>query len=380
MTDHSFHAHTHPRGIRLMWLLAGAYALVVCYASLQPFTGWRTPPEDLRGFLSAPWPRYITVVDVTLNIIAYLPLGFLTATAARSRHGAGGAVLFALFGCAVLSITMEALQLFNPMRVASNIDVMTNTLGALIGSMAAPLFAPSRRLGVALTRFRNAWFAPGPLPDVALVIFALWVVAQLNPVTALFGTGNVRNTFDLPAWFQHTPRLFVSTEALVVSLNLLALGLLAGVFTRERGQSYALVGMMVGAGLVVKTGAAVLYSKPAGPLAHLTPGVLLGMGCGIAILYPLLKLPRRLLATAGIACLLGALAIVNLGPDNPYQNMPPQIMIGSTSHVVNLSDMTRALSEIWPVFAIVCLAIAAGARNRNAGLRRGSEDGATPVV
>jgi VanZ family protein len=363
------HAAVAQRGVRFAWILAGAYTLVICYASLQPFSGWRMPPEDIRGFLSAPWPRYITLSDVMLNVIAYLPLGFLLATAARSRYAAGGAVLFALGACTMLSITMEGLQLFIPSRVASNIDVMTNTLGGLIASLAAPLFAPSRTLGSAVTRFRQAWFAPGPNADLALVLLALWVAAQLNPLAPLFGTGDVRDTFSLPAWLMHTPRLLLSTEALVVLFNLLGLGLLAGVFTWRREQSYALVGMMVGAGLVVKTAAAILYSKPVGPFAHITPGLLLGMGCGVALLYPLLKLPRRLLATAGIACLLAALAIINLAPSNPYQNTPRQIAIGSTSHVVSLSDMTRALSEIWPLLALICLIIAAGTRSRAAVAR-----------
>ena len=49
-----------PRPMRLASSLAVAYLLVIAYASLQPFTGWWIPPEEIRQFLTARWPRYIT--------------------------------------------------------------------------------------------------------------------------------------------------------------------------------------------------------------------------------------------------------------------------------------------------------------------------------
>ena len=71
------------RGFQLAWILALAYLLVIVYASLQPFRGWRFPPSDILRFLTAPWPRYITLDDVLINLIAYVPLGFLLASHLR---------------------------------------------------------------------------------------------------------------------------------------------------------------------------------------------------------------------------------------------------------------------------------------------------------
>src|SRR5690606_5845131 len=61
------------------WPLAGAYVLLVVYASLYPFANWRDqqiPPWD---FLFAEWPRYWTAFDLGANVVGYIPLGFLVA-------------------------------------------------------------------------------------------------------------------------------------------------------------------------------------------------------------------------------------------------------------------------------------------------------------
>src|SRR5262245_13486204 len=66
-----------PHAVRLAWILAAAYLLVIIYASLLPFRGWRFPPDEILNFLGAPWPRFITLQDVFVNFAAYIPLGLL---------------------------------------------------------------------------------------------------------------------------------------------------------------------------------------------------------------------------------------------------------------------------------------------------------------
>ena len=66
-------------------MTALAYILVIIYASLQPFVGWRALSGDFGNFLFEPWPSWITVDDVLFNFVAYLPLGFLLALALRTR-------------------------------------------------------------------------------------------------------------------------------------------------------------------------------------------------------------------------------------------------------------------------------------------------------
>ena len=58
-----------------------AYALLIVYASLNPFSGWHDPAISPFDFMLAPLPRYIVAFEVGANIAAYIPLGFLVVLA-----------------------------------------------------------------------------------------------------------------------------------------------------------------------------------------------------------------------------------------------------------------------------------------------------------
>src|SRR4051812_34755646 len=105
--------HRAPRGV-LSRILAIAYLVVIAYTSLQPFRDWWIPPEEIRTFLSAPWPRYITLEDVIVNICAYVPLGFLLARAFMAGFVAPRAVLISAALALLTSVTMESIQMFMP--------------------------------------------------------------------------------------------------------------------------------------------------------------------------------------------------------------------------------------------------------------------------
>src|SRR5687767_6575575 len=84
-----------PHTVRLAWILAAAYLLIVADASLQPFRGWRVPPEEVLHFLGAAWPRFITLQDVAVNVAAYVPLGFLLSVGCGARYGTAQGVVAA---------------------------------------------------------------------------------------------------------------------------------------------------------------------------------------------------------------------------------------------------------------------------------------------
>lgn len=349
---------SRPRRLNLAWVLAVAYLLVIAYASLQPFSGWWQPPPEIRRFLSAPWPHYITLEDVLVNIVAYVPLGFLVARALMRRVRPVAAVsAAALFACAT-SIAMETTQMFLPTRIASNVDVLTNSLGGLLGALLAPLFAPWRIAGIRLARVRRAWFVYGQAADVGLVLLCVWLLTQLNPTAQLFGTGNVRGTLDLPAVFIHTPQLLFTAEASVAALNVLALGLTTAALTRERMPKAPAIGLLLAAAFAIKTLAAVFILKSAGPLAWLTPGVATGVVVATLLLYALARVPKRAQWILASVCFAAAIAVINLAPENPYQSTPPQFLIGPT-HLLSFSAIVSALSELWPFLAVVYATAAA---------------------
>ncbi len=328
------------------------------YASGRPFRGWRVPPEEVAHFLTAPWPRYITLDDLLVNVGAYIPIGFLLALALRPHVRNYRAVLLGIACGIALSVGLEYMQTFLPGRIASNVDVITNSLGTIVGALAAPLFGPTRQLGQRLFRLRDRWFAPGMFADAGLVLVALWLLTALHPTAQLFGTGDVRATLDLPIFVLHKPHIAVASEAAVVCLNLLGIGLLVASVLRPEARYVRVIGIIAAVALLMKAvGAAGV--KPASLWSWLTPGVTLGLLLGAALLHAAGRLRRRTAALCGAFTIAAAVIVINAAPGNPYHSVPPQFLTGSASHFLSYSGMVRALSEVWPLLAMAYLTAAA---------------------
>src|ERR1035437_7073246 len=139
------------------WPLALVYAGLIVYASLYPFADWRDQGIAPWAFLAAPWPRYWTGFDIAINVLGYVPLGFLLALSAlrsgRSQH----AIAFASLATLVLSLAMESLQSYLPARVPSIVDLGFNALGGWLGALLAWAL---ERLGIVArwSVFRARWF------------------------------------------------------------------------------------------------------------------------------------------------------------------------------------------------------------------------------
>jgi hypothetical protein len=267
--------------------------------------------------------------------------------------------VFAAAGCTLAtSIAMECVQMFMPSRIASNVDVLTNGLGGLIGALASPLFAPTRGLGMRLAHLRQQWFAYGLAADVGIVLVCIWLVTQLHPNAQLFGTGNLRDTFDLPTWAIHTPQLLVATEAAVAGLNLIGVGLVLYALGRPTVPRGFAVAAVLGVGLAGKTLAAFTFAKGTPPFAWVTPGVLIGVLTSAVVLYGLTHARRRVQWIVAGFSFAAAVAVINIAPDNPYQSVPPQLLAGPT-HMLSFSAIIRALSELWPFLAIIYTATVA---------------------
>lgn len=350
--------------VRLAWILALAYLLVIGYASLQPFGGWRWPPEDILYFFSAPWPRFATPQDVAVNFAAYIPLGLLLSIGWGARYGPARGAFAATLAAALFSVTMEAVQMFLPARIASNVDLLANILGALLGAMAAPLLAPAQPIGGKIHSARHRLFIEGMPADAGLLIVGLWLITQFHPTAQLFGNGAIRATFSLPPYANHTPGFALAAEAAVVLFSLLGVGLMLSAFVRNRDRSMLVIGTVIGTALVLKIVSAVALVRASAPLAWLTPGVLLGLGAGWLLLLGVVRLPRSAQLAIAATCIVAATLAINLAPDNPYQSVPPRLLARGASHFLNFSGIVRALSELWPLLATGFLLYALAARNR----------------
>ena len=351
-----------PHSVRLAWILALAYLLVIAYASLQPFRDWRAPPEEVLHFLFSAWPPYITLRDVAVNVAAYLPLGFLFSIACGGRIGPARGAMAATFAAALVSLSMEAAQMFLPARIASNIDLLANTLGALLGSMAAPLFAPTRILGGKLHAARHHLFRDGMKAEAGLAIVGLWLITQLHPTAQPFGSGGIRATFNLPAYLAHTPSLALGSQAIVVLLSLTGVGLMVYALMRDAARPLPVIATLIAAVLLIKIFTAVVFGLASAPVAWLTPGVMLGLLIGSALLYGAAHLPRLAQLIVAAGCIAAATVAINLAPVNPYHSVPSLLLTRGTSHFLSFSSIVRALSELWPLLAIGYLAWVLGAR------------------
>lgn len=341
-----------PHTVRLAWILAVAYLLVVVYASLHPFSGWRSPPDEILFFLGAPWPRYITLQDILINVGAYVPLGLLLSVGFGARHGAARGALAAALAAVAFSLAMEAAQMFLPARIASNVDLLANGFGALLGATAAPLLSPTRILGGRLHAARHRLFVEGVIADTGMVIAFLWLLTQFHPTVQPFGSGYLKGTLDLPAYFVHTPGLAFLSEALVVFFNVLGVGLLLSAVMREDAHPFRVIAALIAAALAIKAYTAAELVKLTAPLAWLTPGVLAGLAGAGGVGYAALRLPGTAQIAVSALCIAAATAVINLAPENPYQNVPPRLLARGASHFLSFSGIVRALSELWPALAV----------------------------
>src|SRR5262252_4651500 len=114
-----------------------AYLLLVIYASLHPFSGWRDRGLPVFAFLTAPFNRPVPAFDVAANVLGYIPFGFLAVLAAYPRLRGGSGLAFGVACSVLLSFALETLQVFLPTRTASNLDLIANGGGGALGAVAA---------------------------------------------------------------------------------------------------------------------------------------------------------------------------------------------------------------------------------------------------
>ena len=339
-----------------------AYVLLVAYASLYPLAGWRAPAGSAFAFLFAPWPRYVTAFDVGANFLGYLPYGLLCALVLRPRLAMGGATLSAALSAAALSLSLEALQSFLPARIPSNLDVLANIAGAACGGLTGAGLAPALLGGGPLRRLRAATLVPGAATDLGLTLLGLWLFAQLNPATLLFGTGDLRDLFAASGE-RHAAELFVSAEAATAAANLVAVALLASAMARPQAPLLRLVALLIGIALLVKTLAFAILMQAEHVFAWLTPGAQLGLAAGAALALAALRLPRTARLALAAVLLMAATVLVNLSPPNPY--FAATLKVWEQGHFLNFNGLTHLVSAAWPFAALAYLVYLAASRLRD---------------
>jgi len=344
---------TSGRRSRLVRYLLTGYTLLIAYASLYPFHAWREPAEPLLAFLPAPWPRYYTLSDVMLNVLGYVPLGFLLALALSPLIAPRAAAVVATLAGTLFCLGMETIQQFMPERVPSNLDLLANGLGTLIGALLAVTVGERWVLSGHLYRVRQRVFRRGAVVDAGFFVLLLWLFTQFNPELWLFGNGDLRWLVPVSPNLQFSPASYRWLETGVTACNLAAICLMTATLARPHGRiGGPLLGLVMTA-LALKSAAALTLFVPGDAGLWLTPGSMLGIPAGLALFLALLPLPRQGRLVASVLLLLCGVALVNIAPDNPY--LEAAVQTWQHGHFLSFSGLTRLVSTLWPLVACAYL-------------------------
>lgn len=346
------------------WPLALIYVVLVVYASLYPFEGWRDQGIAPWAFLASPLPKYWTGFDVAANVVGYVPLGFLLALSAMCRGGGTQvrAVLLATGAAFGLSLGMEMLQSYLPVRVASNVDLALNVAGAWLGASIAWVL---ERLGAIdhWSRFRDRWFVQDARG--ALVLLALWPVALLFPASVPFGLGQVFERLEaaLAEWLEDTPflewlpvrdielqPLVPGVELLCVMLGALIPCLLAYCVVRTAGRRLLVMLLALAMGVLATALSAALSWGPVHAWAWLSAPVQAGLVASLVLALVALPLPRRGCAAVLLLALAVHLSLLNQAPASAYFTQTLQTW--QQGRFIRFNGLAQWLGWLWPYAAL----------------------------
>jgi VanZ family protein len=351
--------------------LALAYGVLVLYASLYPFTGWRWPPGLAALSLALlPWTSWHYAFDIWSNVLGYMPLGLLIAIAAlRSAWP-----LRAAIGCAVLlppllSYCCEVLQHFVPGRVPAMEDFISNSAGAALGAMLAWL-ASAMGLVSRWTAIRRRWFAFDGAG--ALALLTLWPLGLLFPAPVPLGLGQVgerlrewlanllagvpwasdlHSVLNAPA--PPAQPLRALAEGLIVALGLLAPCVVAFSVMRPGWRRAVMVLSALVLGMAGMTISTLLNFGPNHAVGWLAPAVVPGLGLGALLALALVPLPTRLVAGVGLVAITGLVVGVAQAPSDPY--FAQSLMAWEQGRFVRFHGLAQWIGWLWPYAALVWL-------------------------
>jgi len=344
---------TETRARLRSWLALG-YGLFIVYVSLSPFSGWQNQGLDFSEVLTEPLHLTYTAFDATLNLLSYVPAGLLLGLALRARVGPLPSLLLSLLAGTLLSAGMEYLQMYLPTRISSNMDLLTNMLGTLLGALLAVSISNWAWLFARLIRWRSRMFHHGGEMDFGRALLVLWMFGQINPSLPMLGNVFIsevaREPFMVPA-----PAPFNLWLGASVMLNLLMVGLLLLTLLRSpRHLLMTLLAVLCGVALAKFVTAAFLLKSWA-LLLWLNSEAVFGILAGMLLLAAMLRLPRPLLIGGGAIITLGYFLLVNFVIDSPMPAATASIYHWHYGHLFNYNGLAQTLALLFPLLLLAHL-------------------------
>ena len=336
---------------RLRTLLALGYALFIAYVSLSPFSGWREQGLNFIDVLQMPLLETFTPFDAVVNLLAYIPFGFLVGLALRARFGLIVTVVLAASCGLALSSSMEFVQMYLPARISSNLDMLTNSTGTLLGALLAVSATSWSWFRKALVRWCNSQFHRGREMDFGLALLALWIFGQINPTLPMLGhvfiSEAARQPFAAPVL-----QPFVWWESAVVMLNLLMLGVLLLTLLRARHRVVTTLLVILSLVALVKFIAAAILLKSWALLLWINGEAMLGILLGITILLLIYSKSRKTVMLFGVIVTLGDFTAINFVVDGNSPAAAMSIYHWHYGHLLNYNGLAQTITLIFPVLLL----------------------------
>lgn len=344
----------HLRG--LVWAALIGYFVLIFYGSLYPFSEWRIPQEPLFGFLTPVMPKYISMSDVWINAVVYIPLGLLLAGLMRRNTGLPIAIFTATLVGGGLSFVMEALQMFLPGRVSSILDFALNAGGSLLGALLVWVFNPRSWFGHQFAKWRHNWFLPGLMVEASLFLLLFAMLAGLSPLLpSLRGPGATISV--MPLWQALIDATEIPwLEGGVYAAKVLGLGLFTTLLVapnRPKLRPFYL--FLIGVLLIKLVGAVLISSIPLTQW-RFSVRAILGLSLGALLLWDLASASRRLRAIIAALALVAAFIIEELAPGNEGLSLTPFNWVPFLGQMYGLTGILDILASPTPFLVLGLLA------------------------
>ncbi len=347
------------------WPLAWIYMVLIVYASLYPFDNWRVQGIAPWSFLWAPLPKYWTGFDVLSNVLGYAPLGFLLALALHRTRRRWPGIWLATLAATGLSLSMETLQMFLPVRVPSNVDAALNVAGALMGAVTARAL---EWVGLMerWSRFRDRWFVVDA--GGALALLLVWPMALLFPAPVAFGLGQVLERVEaaLSNLLQESPLLewmplrevelqplLPVSEMLCVTIGLLLPCLVAFSVLRQRHQRFVMAFLVLALGVAASALSAALTYGPNHAWGWVSIEVAIGLALAVVGMLALAFAPARACLVLALVVLVWQLSLLNNASADAYFTLTLQTW--EQGRFIRFHGLIQWLGWLWPYAALLYL-------------------------
>jgi VanZ family protein len=347
-----------------------AWAALVVYATLYPFSRWTWPPgADALSLLILPWPRWIVPFDVVSNLLGYLPLGALGYVAGVSAGLTRGQALGrAVLGSACLSFALEIAQNLLPGRVPSLLDLLLNAAGALLGALIGlALHGWGVLAGLRIAAHR--WVQHRGLAGLLLLS---WPVGLLFPTPLPLGLGQIGGELrELATWaLTDVPwatqaldwldaiepalePLSPAAEWLAVALGLLGPCLLAFAASRPGLRRVPLALGALAIGTSATTLSTLLNFGPEHAMAWLTATTVPALLSGFVAALLLVRIGARLAAALGLLAIPMMLVLVAQAPADPY--FAASLQAWEQGRFIRFHGAAQWVGWLWPYVALTWL-------------------------